>query len=248
MQMAPQKEWFSEWFNSPYYHILYQNRDEKEAEFFLRNVVSKLQLEPQTRIVDLACGKGRHAIFLNNLGFDVTGVDLATKSIDYANAFANDRLHFEVQDLRCLHFEQRFDAAFNLFTSFGYFKSLEEDQLVIQNIHSILNPNGLVLIDFMNVNCVIERLVENERKTINNIEFTIHKWIENGFIYKRIGVQDGNQSFEFTEKVQALQLHHFETLLNTTHFSIQHVFGNYALDSFNPNGSDRLIIVARKND
>ncbi|MCU0440936.1 MAG: methyltransferase domain-containing protein [Bacteroidia bacterium] len=246
--MAPQKEWFSEWFNSPYYHILYQNRDEKEAEFFLRNVVAKLNLTPEKRIVDLACGKGRHAIFLNNLGFDVTGVDLATKSIDYASQFENQHLRFEVQDLRCLHFESKFDAAFNLFTSFGYFKSLEEDQLVIQNIHSILNKNGLLLIDFMNIECVIEKLISNEQKTINNIHFTIHKWIEDGFIYKRIGVQDGNQQMEFTEKVQALQLGHFEQLLNTTHFTIQHVFGNYALDAFNPTGSDRLIIVAKKND
>jgi SAM-dependent methyltransferase len=246
--MGQHTEWFSEWFNSPYYHVLYKNRDEKEAEFFLNNVVAKLQFKPEHRIVDLACGKGRHAIYLNSLGFDVTGVDLASKSIDFANTFANERLHFEVQDLRCLHFEHKFDIALNLFTSFGYFKSMEEDALVVKNIHSILVPKGLVLIDFMNVECVLQQLVERESKTINGIQFHISKWVEKGFIHKKIEVQDAEKQFEFTEKVQALQLHHFEQLLNTEHFTIQHVFGNYALDTFRQGSSDRLIIVAQRND
>jgi SAM-dependent methyltransferase len=246
--MVPKKEWFSEWFNSPYYHILYQNRDDKEAEFFLQNVVRKLAFNKIHRIVDLACGKGRHAIYLNSLGFDVTGVDLASKSIDCANTFSNNRLHFEVQDLRCLHFEQPFDIALNLFTSFGYFKSIEEDILVVKNIYTILAPNGLLLIDFMNIETVLQKLVERESKTINGIQFHISKWIENGFIYKKIEVNDNDKLFEFTEKVQALTLTHFEQFLNTEHFTIQQVFGNYALDPFIIGASERLIIVAKRND
>jgi SAM-dependent methyltransferase len=246
--MVPQKEWFSEWFNSPYYHILYKNRDEKEAEFFLQNVVKRLGLKRDDRIVDLACGKGRHAIYLNSLGFDVTGIDLAPKSIDCANTFANEHLHFEVQDLRCLHFETPFDVALNLFTSFGYFKSIDEDELVVKNIHSILVPNGLLLIDFMNVECVLQRLVERESKTINDIQFHISKWVENGFIHKKIEVLDKDKTFEFTEKVQALELKHFEQLLNTEHFTIKNIFGNYALEPFAVGASDRLIIVAQRND
>jgi SAM-dependent methyltransferase len=168
--MEHKKEWFSEWFNSPYYHILYQNRDEKEAEFFLRNVVQKLDFAAHHRIVDLACGKGRHAIFLNSLGFDVTGVDLASQSIQNAKQFSNDRLHFDVQDLRSLSVKNNFDIALNLFTSFGYFSSLEEDELVVKNIHSILKPKGVLLIDFMNAECVIKNLVERESKTVSSIK------------------------------------------------------------------------------
>jgi SAM-dependent methyltransferase len=246
--MTPQKEWFSEWFNSPYYHILYQNRDEKEAEFFLQNVVQKLGFTPNHRIVDLACGKGRHAIYLNSLGYYVTGVDLAPKSIEYASQSANSRLHFEVQDLRCLHSESPFDIALNLFTSFGYFKSIEEDTLVIKNIHAILASKGLLLIDFMNVECVKQNLIERESKSINGIQFHISKWIDKGFIHKKIEVQDETKVFEFTEKVQVLELQHFEQLLNTKYFTIQQIFGNYALEPFQIGTSDRLIIVAQRND
>jgi 2-polyprenyl-3-methyl-5-hydroxy-6-metoxy-1,4-benzoquinol methylase len=246
--MESKKEWFSEWFNSPYYHILYQNRDEKEAEFFLRNVVTKLGFTPAHRIIDLACGKGRHAIYLNSLGFDVTGIDLASQSIAEASQNANERLRFEVQDLRCLNTLESYDIALNLFTSFGYFASLEEDELVIKNIRSILKPAGQVLIDFMNVNCVIQNLVERESKTINNIQFHITKWVENGFIHKKIEVLDNSSTFEFIEKVQALQLNNFEEILHKQNFSITHTFGNYALDAYKAGASDRLIIVACKND
>lgn len=246
--MAQKKEWFSEWFNSPYYHILYNNRDEKEAEHFLNNVIQKLNLTQNLRIVDLACGKGRHAIYLNSLGFDVTGVDLASKSIELANAFANDRLHFEVQDLRCLHFEQGFDIALNLFTSFGYFKSIEEDELVMQNIHSILKPKGLVLIDFMNADFVIGQLIEKESKTINGIQFHISKWIESGFIHKKIEVLEDSKQWEYTEKVQILRLADFEKLCLSNKLEIVKLFGNYQLAPFSAGTSDRLIIVAQKHD
>ncbi|MES2779937.1 MAG: class I SAM-dependent methyltransferase [Bacteroidota bacterium] len=246
--MGLKKEWFSEWFNSPYYHILYQNRDEKEAEYFLQNVVQKLHFLPEHRIIDLACGKGRHAIYLNSLGFDVTGVDLACKSIDTAQQHANSRLHFEVQDLRCLHSEQPYDIALNLFTSFGYFQSLEEDELVVKNIHSILKPKGRLLIDFMNVECVIQKLVERESKTINSIQFHISKWVEKGFIHKKIEVEDATGQFEFTEKVQALQLSDFQNILSKQGFTISDTYGNYALEPFKKGASERLIIVAQKND
>jgi SAM-dependent methyltransferase len=246
--MKHKKEWFSEWFNSPYYHILYQNRDEKEAEYFLRNVVQKLDFAAHHRIVDLACGKGRHAIYLNSLGYDVTGVDLACQSIENAKQYANDRLHFEVQDLRSLSVKNTYDIALNLFTSFGYFSSLEEDELVVKNVYSILKSKGIFLIDFMNAECVIKNLVERESKTINNIQFHISKWVENGFIHKRIEVVDDANRFEFTEKVQALHLHNFEEILSKQHFTITDTFGNYALDAFKKGVSDRLIIVAQKND
>jgi SAM-dependent methyltransferase len=246
--MGAQKEWFSEWFNSPYYHILYKNRDEKEAEFFLQNVIQTFGFNPSQKIVDLACGKGRHAIYLNSLGFDVTGVDLSAKSIDFASQFANERLHFEVQDLRCLHFSQPFNVALNLFTSFGYFKSMEENKLVMKNIYSILAPNGLLLIDFMNVECVLQQLIERENKTISGIQFHITKWVERGFIFKRIEVFDKNEHFEYTEKVQILTKENFESLLQSSGFIIKHFLGNYALNPFKKDQSERLILVAQRHD
>ena len=79
--------WFKEWFNTPYYHILYKDRDFVEAENFIRNLTQDLQLSKDAKIIDLACGKGRHSVFLQQLGYEVLGVDLSEESIEHNKQF-----------------------------------------------------------------------------------------------------------------------------------------------------------------
>ena len=75
---------------SKYYHILYQNRDEKEAEFFIENLVQYLNLKKRSKLLDIACGKGRHAKHFNTLGLDVVGIDLSSNSITTAEKDENE--------------------------------------------------------------------------------------------------------------------------------------------------------------
>ena len=245
--MNNKTEWFNEWFDSPYYHILYQNRDYSEAEYFLSNLIRFFDAPKHRKIIDLCCGKGRHALFLNSLGFDVTGVDLSQFSIEEAKQSSNDTLHFDVQDLRDLKYESSFDIALNLFTSLGYFNSKEEDVLVFNNINKILKPGGFVLIDFMNSNMVVKKLKNRENKIIDGIEFQLSKYLENDFIIKNIDFTDNGIDYHFTEKVQALTLEDFDKMLKDSGFTIIKKFGNYHLEDFSDNLSDRLIIVAQKN-
>ncbi len=245
--MGIKKEWFSEWFDSPYYHILYKSRDAREAEYFLRNLVRRLQFNANQQLIDLACGKGRHSIFLNKLGFDVTGVDLAEHSISSAKDFENERLHFEVQDLRNLPYHEKFDIGLNLFTSFGYFDCDETNQLVMRQIYQILKSNGLVVIDFMNVNKVLSSLKLEEQKEVEGIVFNITKEVKNGLIIKRIDFTDAGKSYRFHEEVQILELKDFERLFALSGFSIEHVYGTYKLEPFDAVLSDRLIVVGKKH-
>jgi SAM-dependent methyltransferase len=245
--VSNEKEWFNKWFDSPYYHILYQNRDYSEAEFFLSNLVQFFNAPKSRKIIDLCCGKGRHAIFLNSLGYDVTGVDLSQSSIEEANKSTSNNLHFEIQDLRNLNFFETFDIALNLFTSLGYFNSKEEDKLVFNNINKILKPGGFVLIDFMNSELVMQNLTCEENKIIDGIQFNISKYVENDFIIKRINFSDNGINYHFTEKVQMLTLNDFDEMLTASGFSIIKLFGNYMLEPYNNKSSDRLIIVAQKN-
>jgi SAM-dependent methyltransferase len=245
--MQDNKEWFSEWFDSPYYHILYKNRDEREAEFFLRNLVDRFAFTHEQKLIDLACGKGRHSIYLNSLGFDVMGVDLAAQSIAAAKASENNRLHFEVQDLRHLPYLNRFDVALNLFTSFGYFDCDDTNQNVMHQINHILKPNGLVVIDFMNVECVLASLIPYEQKVVDGILFTITKKVVDGILLKRIEFNDKGKSYSFSEEVQVLRLADFERLFKIAGFEKVAVYGNYHLDEFDLKQADRLILVGRKN-
>src|SRR3954449_2448025 len=81
MQAHP---WFKEWFNSPYYHQLYFNRDMSEAAAFIDKLITHLKPAPGSTMLDVACGKGRHSLQLANKGFDVTGIDLSEDSIQEA--------------------------------------------------------------------------------------------------------------------------------------------------------------------
>ena len=125
------KDWFTSWFDTKYYHLLYKNRNDDEARLFVEHLVANLNLVPHAKVLDLACGKGRHSITLNRLGFDVLGVDLSSNSIEQAKEFENDTLHFDVCDMRKSYQKNKFDAVFNLFTSFGYFENKDDNTSVI---------------------------------------------------------------------------------------------------------------------
>jgi cyclopropane fatty-acyl-phospholipid synthase-like methyltransferase len=239
-------EWFETWFDSEYYHKLYKSRDDKEAERFINNLINNLQLNLESTILDLACGKGRHSIFLNEKGLKTTGVDLSPNSISWANKFKNDNLRFEIRDMRESFCESEFDAIFNLFTSFGYFESKTENVKVLKAIENMLKDNGVFVIDFMNANKVIRNLVREETKSIDHINFLLRRSYENGNIIKTIDFTDKENDFHFTEKVQALFLEDFQYLISQTNLKIDSIFGDYNLNPFDKDISDRLIIVGRK--
>lgn len=242
-----EKEWFAEWFDTPYYHILYKSRDEKEAKDFIERLVNELRLDRTSNVLDLACGKGRHSITLRELGFIVLGVDLSANSIETANKSSKDGLRFAVQDMR-EPINEKFDHIFNLFTSFGYFDEINDNERVIRAIHQMLKDEGLVVIDFMNAARVIEQLVPHEMKTEEGISFEIDRHTDRKHIYKRIRFHADGEDHDHTERVQVLLLSDFQRLLESNGFEILRTFGDFKLNDFNESESDRLIIVARKKD
>ncbi len=240
------KEWFAEWFDSKYYHILYKDRNYEEAEQFLSKLIDFLKPKLSDKIIDLACGKGRHSIFLNKLGYNVVGVDLSPNSIAEASSFINDRLSFEIADLRELPFENNFELAFNLFTSFGYFNSDEVNKQVFNQFYNILKPNGILLIDFLNAPKVKSQICIEETKVLEGINFNINKTIENNRIKKTIDFIDNGISNSYTESVQLLDFNDFKHLVNESSFRLLHVFGSYSLETYDEQTSNRLIIIAQK--
>lgn len=239
------KDWFVDWFDTEYYHQLYKTRDEDEAKHFIKTLLVYLQLEPSSRVLDLACGKGRHSRTLASHDLNVLGVDLSANSIRYAKQFEQANLRFAVQDMRN-PLDLKFDAIFNLFTSFGYFDSMDDNEKVIKAVQSMLKPNGFFVIDFMNAKKVVANLIASERKEIDGVKYLIKREFSGTHIYKRIEIQDEEKSFVFTERVQYLIEKDFRTLLEANDFKVVDVFGNFNLDPFNEECSDRLILIAKK--
>lgn len=234
--------WYASWFDTPYYHILYKDRDHEEAHLFIDNLNQYLNIAEDAKVLDLACGRGRHSIYLNQLGHNVIGADLSTNSIDYAKKFENDKLKFIVHDMR-EPFNEKFDVIFNLFTSFGYFPDEKDNLVTLKAIQESLNEYGLAVLDFMNVEKVIKNLVPSEVKTVEGIDFHITRKYEDGFIIKNIKFEDKNESFDFTERVRALKLEDFEKMMEEAGIFLLDTFGNYKLQKFHKDESDRLIMI-----
>lgn len=236
------KQWYASWFDTPFYHILYKDRGHDEAEAFMANLTAYLNLPEQGTILDLACGKGRHAVYLNSIGYHVTGVDLSENSIAHAKQFENDSLHFEVHDM-CEPYPKRFDAVFNLFTSFGYFDHEEDNLATIKAIKEELNETGFGVIDFMNADHVISNLVPEDQKSIDGLTFNLKRYLKDGFIYKDIAFSYEGEEFEYHEKVKALTLEDFLELFEKAGVTLLDVFGDYKLNRFHKDTSERLIMI-----
>lgn len=242
--MNSDKNWFKYWFDTPYYHLLYNKRDFREAELFMDNLVAFLGLKKGEHILDLACGKGRHAIYLNKLGFDVTGVDLSENSITMANKKATKTLAFKVHDMR-EPFDTKYDAIFNLFTSFGYFDDEADDIKVLKNIKNGLKPNGIAVIDYLNVKKAMANMVPEEIQKKGNIDFKINRHVSNNFINKEIRFQADGTNFAFSEHVKCLDLSTFKKYLNVLDLKLVANFGDYQLNQFHKDTSERLILIIK---
>ena len=238
--------WFVNWFDSPYYHTLYNNRDEKEAEFFIENLVQHLNLKRRSKLIDIACGKGRHAKHFNSLGLNVVGIDLSSNSITAAKKYKNETLQFFEHDMREVYQKNQFDVVTNLFTSFGYFEKDEDEQKAINAMASNLKKEGILVIDFMNVKKVMDNLMASEIKIIDGITFNISRKVVNHHIIKDIHITDSRIEHHFQEKVKALTLADFSDFITNAGLKIIDIFGHYKLEAFNAQTSDRLILICKK--
>lgn len=239
-------KWYQNWFNSPYYHILYHRHDNAEAEFFIDNLCTLLAPPAGTRMLDIACGRGRHSVYLNKKGYDVTGIDLSHANIGYAKQFENENLHFYEHDMRHLMYINYFDIAFNLFTSFGYFETEKDHVNALSAFRKSLRADGTLVFDYFNSSKILGNLVKKEAKEVEGITFFISKKVENGKIIKSINFEHQNKSFHFQEEVEAFSFAGFQRLFQLSGFEITASFGDYALTPFNETTSDRLIFICKK--
>lgn len=238
-------EWFESWFDTEYYHILYKNRDQSEAQFFIDNLCKKLNVGNGSKVLDLACGKGRHSIYLAQKGCDVTGIDLSPNSIHEAQKHENAHLRFWVKDMRQHLGQEEYDVIFNLFTSFGYFEDTEDNLKVLKAVKNALKPQGYLVLDYFNAIKALKSLPKKESKEIDGIQFDIRKSLSQGKIIKQIIVNDMGHTEEYFEKVSAFTLDNFNEMLDKVGLKALGIYGDYALNTYNTN-ADRLILFIQK--
>ena len=240
--------WFESWFNSPYYKILYQNRDHQEADDFSDALLAYLQPMAGSRMVDIGCGEGRFSVQFAQKGFDVVGIDLAGNSIAKALTMAHDKLHFFVHDMRLPFYINYFDYAFNLFTSFGYFAKERDNHLAASAFAKGLRKGGHLVIDYLNRDFVLANMKAEETIVNDGIRFEITKNYDGKHIIKHIKFEDrAGVAQHFTERVSAFTQEDIYQLFAAVGLRQVAVFGNYQLAEYNEQASPRLIMVFVKD-
>jgi len=240
--MNKKTEWFENWFDTPYYHLLYDYRNDEEAKLFMKALTQFLKLKKGDKILDLPCGKGRHSRFLNSQGFDVVGADLSKNSIQAAKIFENDSLKFRIHDMRD-PLLGNYNAIFNLFTSFGYFNEEKTNLKVLELFKNALLPGGFIVIDFLNIIKIENELVAETSVNKNGIHFDIKKYFKNEFLIKEISFNIDDVAHNYIEKLQCLNLKKMEDMASRLSLKPIHVFGDYKLSKFDESKSDRLILI-----
>lgn len=239
-------EWFESWFDTPYYHLLYSNRNYTEAEYFITKLTAELGLPPSSKIIDLACGRGRHSVFLNKLGYDVLGLDLSRQNIEFDKQFENETLFFDVHDMRNPINTDPADAVFNLFTSFGYFDHEKDDKNVFESVYNVLKPGGFFVLDYLNEEYVRRSIVPESIIQRGDINFKISKKIEGTHIIKDIRFEADGNLYHFFEKVKLHTLETIHSYAAECGFERIKIWGDYQLNDFDKETSQRCINLFKK--
>ena len=102
------------------------------------------------RVLDLACGPGRHALPLASRGFEVTAVDVSAYLLEQLRQRCEAQgltMDIRQTDMREFETDQNVDLALSMHTSFGFFETEDEDVQLLRRIHDSLSPEGRLVLD-----------------------------------------------------------------------------------------------------
>lgn len=244
-----QNDWFKDWFSSEEYNLVYLNRDDNDARKLIDLILKSTQLNKRNLILDGPCGAGRHLNYLNSLGFNVVGFDLCKPFLIQAknNALKLGFIPLLLRaDIRDVYFKKEFDAVLNLFTSFGYFKSDEENFSYPRNAYSFLKKNGFFVLDYVNKNYLTENLIPSSLKKINSYTVEEKREIKDDRVIKTIKISDSLKRKEFYESVKLYSIDFILERFLSFGYSVLRIFGDYNGNEYDEQTSERLIIIFKK--
>jgi len=242
-------QWYKDWFNTEEYLNVYRHRNDDDAKRLVNLILSEIPLSGNARVLDLACGAGRHSILFAEKGYRVTAVDLSENLLTVAKKSA-DTAHVKADfvqcDLRYFSVSAKFDLAVNLFTSFGYFVEDRENFKVFDVSYEHLNPGGYFVLDFFNRNYLEENLIHETVEESSGETIVQRRSIVDNRVIKKITIlKDGNEK-QYHESVRMYGRDELIKAITGCGYEIKNLFGDFEGNIFDPDKSNRIIIIARK--
>jgi len=197
----------------------------KDVEFLIK----ALKLKKKDKILDIACGNGRHTIELKKRGYNVDGLDFSSYLIGVAQKQAkkeNIEIHFYTQDIHKINLEKKYNKIFLFFSEFGVFDA----DKALKNIAKIMEKNGLFFLDCDNIFRIINYLKENP-KAPYKFDFIKMELIASGEHNKK--------------RLRYYTFPELKKMFNDNNLLVSSVYGNYDMEKLNIN-SRRIIIIGKK--
>jgi len=235
-------EWFEEWFGEEYLQ-LYPHRDDAEAEQAVGLVLGATGFAPGWRVLDVACGAGRHARALRRAGALCFGVDLSATLLRIARGVTDAPL--VRADMRRLPIRPAsMDLTLNLFTSFGYFDRESDHAGALREMVGTVRPGGWFVIDFLNPPAVRRNLVPWERVCLNGKDVEVRRELspDRHHVTKTITTADGRR---FCERVRLFDADEIGGMLAGAGVVVHRSYGDYEGGPLNP-ASPRTILAGRR--
>jgi len=233
-------EWYQEWFGEEYLR-LYPHRDAAEAERAVALIVESIPMQTDWRVLDVACGEGRHARVFRARGFRTVGVDLSKPLLVRARQAGVPVARAEI---RALPIRPRsVDLAVNLFTSFGYFAEDLDHLRALRQMLATLRPGGWFVLDFLNAIAVKRGLVPRETSRLADVEVTVERQLAEGdrYVVKTITVPDGRR---YRERVRLYGRDELVGIITAAGARVRRQFGSYEGDPPS-DGAPRAILFAQ---
>lgn len=244
-----EKAWYKEWFASEDYLEVYRHRNSDDTDALIDLIISNTNLDINAKILDAACGAGRHSIKFAEKGYNVTGFDLSTTLLNIAISHSNKKnlnINFINSDIRTFYTNVKFSIVLSLFTSFGYFDSDLENFKFVENAFNMLNDDGYYVLDYFNQTFLENNLIEDTKRTVGTKEIIENRKIIDGRVVKKIKIISENNNHDYIESVK---LYSYDELVNnftSIGYKKIKVFGDYLGNNFEKENSERCIIIFQK--
>ncbi len=230
-----------EWFEREEYFLIYSHRNEREAQQIVDFIVASGHINQGALVLDAGCGYGRISKWLVKSGFRVVGVDLSKQMINHARKNMPQAIFIQ-HDLRFPYWDNLFDCAISIFSSFGYWEDDLHNLAMLESIARAMRNGGLFVLDYLNPHYVKKNLIPEETLHIEDKTFNIKRWIANNMVYKEISWTEGNKTLKYREQLKLINIDELIGMLECAGFIPLNVYGNYRGEPFSTYNSERTII------